>query len=182
MLRPRLRRYDSHYVACLALNATGTAPSPLVSEENSLPSEVGAEIANAIVSKVVEAIVLVQHGDPGLATALGGGAGGATKSLLSGAQRMWARRRRRVGLALDAAREHTGRDPMELLELAIDRESDQAFELFVRALQAAARDADDDRSGSMGALRPVAYWPRTMPSSTRPSESSVPSPVSTRST
>jgi hypothetical protein len=126
-------------------SASGPASSPLVSEDNSLPAEVGAEIANAIVSKVVEAIVLVQHGDPGLAAALGGGAGGATKGLLAGAPRRWARRRRRVGLALDAAREHTGHCPMELLELAIDRDSDQAFEFFVRALQAAAREADDDR-------------------------------------
>ena len=58
---------------------------------------------------------------------------------------MWARRRRRVGRALNAALEYTGHDPMELLELAVDRDNDQAFELFVRALQAAAREADDDR-------------------------------------
>lgn len=105
--------------------------------------DVGGEIANAVTNELVKAVAVVHGVDPLTASMLGGGVGGLAKSLAAGAQRAYERRRARAAMALEAAGAATLSGRQRLLERAMD--DDRKLELLVRAIEAATREADEQR-------------------------------------
>lgn len=117
-----------------------------------VPVELGAEMLNALVSKVVEALVLMQSGDQMVAATLGGLAGGSAKSMLVGGHRLWARRQERMAEAAEAAAETSGLDVAALFERAVGFDDERRLDLLIDAFQAASREANAQKVRAFGRL------------------------------
>lgn len=102
--------------------------------------EVGGQIVNSVTNEITKALALTYGVDPMTASMLGGTAGGTLSGL---AQQMYARRRNRSDRALQAARDVSGHDRQELFELAL--RDDRKLELLIHAIEAAMREADEQR-------------------------------------
>lgn len=103
------------------------------------------EAMQGVVGKAVEAVILFQTGDPGLAVMMGGGTGGIAKGLIAGGHRLWSRRKEKLSRAADAARAESRLSLDELLERALDHDDERRVDLLLRAFRQASQEAIDER-------------------------------------